>query len=161
MHGHGSFVDSRTHVNIQNAPDLITSLLPALQDYQLSLDAPRPSAASFDAAAAARGQAVFAGPGKCASCHSGAHFTDANSRLHAPSEVVSEPEPNGAPSAASRSATKMYRTTSLRALQFHAPYFHNGTAATLEAVVELYNTRKGLALTPQQKADLVQYLRSL
>jgi hypothetical protein len=35
-------------------------------------------------------------------------FADANQRLHAPSEVVSEPERNGAPSYASRSATKMY-----------------------------------------------------
>jgi hypothetical protein len=31
----------------------------------------------------------------------------------------------------------------------------------VEAVVELYDTRKGLRLTPAQKADLVQYLRSL
>jgi cytochrome c peroxidase len=43
----------------------------------------------------------------------------------------------------------------------HAPYFHNGVAATLEAVVDLYNTRKGLNFTTQQKADLVQYLKSL
>jgi cytochrome c peroxidase len=75
--------------------------------------------------------------------------------------VVSEPEAGGAPSAAARSATKRYRTTPLRALQLHAPYFHNGVAPTLEAVVELYNARKALNLTPQQMADLVQYLRSL
>jgi cytochrome c peroxidase len=82
-------------------------------------------------------------------------------RLHAASEVVSEPEPNGAPSYASRTATKQYRTTPLRALWQHAPYFHNGVAKTLDQVVELYNTRKGLGLTAQQKADLVQYLKSL
>jgi len=52
-------------------------------------------------------------------------------------------------------------TTPLRALQLHPPYFHNGVAPTLEAVVELYNTKKGLNLTAQQKADLVQYLKSL
>jgi cytochrome c peroxidase len=74
---------------------------------------------------------------------------------------VSEPEPNGAPSAAARSATKLYRTTPLRALQLHPPYFHNGIASTLEAVVELYDTRQGLNLTAQQKDDLVQYLKSL
>jgi cytochrome c peroxidase len=55
----------------------------------------------------------------------------------------------------------MYRTTPLRALWQHAPYFHNGVAATLEAVVDLYNTRKGLNLTAQQRVDLVQYLKSL
>jgi cytochrome c peroxidase len=43
----------------------------------------------------------------------------------------------------------------------HPPYFHNGIAATLDAVVELYDTRKGLTLTPAQKADLVEYLKSL
>jgi hypothetical protein len=95
MHGHGSFVDSRVGVNIQNPPDLISGLLPALQEYQLSLDAPTPRAGSFDAATAARGEVVFNGAGKCSSCHSGTLFTDANIRLHPPSDVVSEPEPNG------------------------------------------------------------------
>ena len=161
MHGHGSFVESRLGINIQNPPDLIGALLPALQEYQLSLNAPRPPAGSFDAVAATRGQAVFSGAGNCSTCHTGPLFTDANTRLHAPSDVVSEPEPNGAPSLAARSATKMYRTTPLRALQLHPPYFHNGIALTLEAVVDLYNTRKGLNLTAQQKADLVQYLKSL
>jgi mono/diheme cytochrome c family protein len=163
MHGHGSFSEPRATPpdNVQNPPDSVSALLPALQAYQLSLQKPVPPAGSFDAAAAERGRVVFNGAGQCASCHTGALFTDANSRLHAPSEVVSEPEPNNGPSFASRSATKMYRTTPLRALWQHAPYFHNGVAATLEAVVDLYNTRKGLSLTAQQKADLVQYLKSL
>jgi len=43
----------------------------------------------------------------------------------------------------------------------HPPYFHNGIAPTLDAVVELYNTKNALNLTPQQKADLVEYLKSL
>ena len=73
------------------------------------------------------------------------------SRLHAPGEVVSEPEPNGAPSYASRSATKQYRTAPLRGVWQHPPYFHNGSAATLEAVVDTYNTKKSLGLTTDQK----------
>ena len=163
MHGHGSFTDSRNTppINVQNPPDIISALLPALQQYQLSISTPPPPAGSFDAVAAARGRAVFTGAGQCASCHTGALLTDAPGRLHAASEVVSEPEPNGAPSLASRSATKLYRTTPLRGLWQHAPYFHNGVAPTLDAVVELYNTRKSLNLTAQQKADLVQYLKSL
>ena len=75
--------------------------------------------------------------------------------------MVSEPEPNGAPSYASRSATKMYRTAPLAGLWQHPPYFHNGTAATLEDVVNTYDAKKGLNLTTQQKADLVEYLKSL
>ena len=163
MHGHGSFSEPRTAPpdNVQNPPDQVTPLLPALEAYQLSLVSPAPPAGSVDQAAAERGRAVFNGAGKCASCHTGAIFTDANTRLHAPSEVVSEPEPNNGPSLASRSATRMYRTTPLRALWQHPPYFHNGVAPTLAAVVELYNTRKGLNLTSQQKADLVEYLKSL
>ncbi|HET7457398.1 MAG TPA: c-type cytochrome [Gemmatimonadaceae bacterium] len=161
MHGHGSFSEPRTGVSVDNPPDLISSKLPALQEYQLSLNAPKPPAGSFDVAAAARGRAVFTGAGKCATCHTGSPFTDANQRLHSPAEVVSEPEPNGAPSYASRSATKMYRTAPLQGLWQHPPYFHNGIAPTLAAVVDLYDARKGLHLTAQQKADLVEYLKSL
>jgi mono/diheme cytochrome c family protein len=162
MGGHGTFSDPRTGVNVNNGKDdRISARLPALRAYQLSLKAPAAPAGSFDAAAASRGKAVFSGAGKCASCHSGAEFTDANSRLHAPGEVVSEPEPNGAPSYASRSATKQYRTAPLRGLWQHAPYFHNGSAPTLAAVVDTYNTRKSLGLSASQRADLVEYLKSL
>jgi mono/diheme cytochrome c family protein len=162
MGGHGSFSEPRTGVSVNNGPDdQISAKLPALQAYQLSLPAPRPPQGSFDAAAAARGKAVFEGAGRCASCHSGSEFTDANARLHSPGEVVSEPEPGGAPSYASRSATKQYRTAPLRGLWQHPPYFHNGSAPTLEAVVQAYNTKKSLGLTAAQSADLVQYLKSI
>jgi mono/diheme cytochrome c family protein len=160
--GHGSFVEARTGVKVTNGTDdLITAKLPALQAYQLSLAAPVPPTGSFDVIAAARGKAVFNGAGKCVACHSGPEFTDANLRLHPASEVVSEPEPNGAPSYASRSATKQYRTAPLKGVWQHAPYFHNGTAPTLLAVVETYNTKQSLGLTPSQMTDLAQYLKSL
>ena len=161
MHGHGSFSEPRLGISVNNPPDLISSKLEALQAYQLSLNAPAPPPTTFDPAAAARGQQVFNGAGQCATCHTGSLFTDANERLHSPADVVSEPEPNGAPSYAGRSATKMYRTAPLRGVWQHPPYFHNGIAATLEDVVELYDSRKGLNLTAEQKSDLVQYLKSL
>ena len=162
MHGHGAFSEPRTGVNVNNTPpDLVSSKIPALQAYQLSLAAPLPPAGSFDPAAAARGQQLFNGVGRCATCHTGSLLTDANDRLHAPSEHVSEPEPNGVPSYASRSATKLYRTAPLHGIWQHPPYFHNGLAQTLDAVVDLYSTRLALGLTVQQKADLVQYLKSL
>jgi mono/diheme cytochrome c family protein len=162
MGGHGTFKEPRTGVNVTNGmDDLISAKLPALQAYQLSLNAPPPPAGSFDASAAARGQRVFNGAGACSTCHSGSAMTDANSRLHAASEVVSEPEPNGAPGYASRSATKQYRTAPLHGLWQHAPYFHNGSAATLDAVVQTYNTKKSLGLSTADMADLVQYLKSL
>jgi mono/diheme cytochrome c family protein len=162
MRGHGSFADDRTGVNVTNGTsDLVSSKLPALQAYQLSLTAPPPPAGSFDPAAAARGRMVFEGVGQCSSCHTGPTLTDANITLHPPSDVVSEPEPNGVPSYASRSATKQYRTAPLAGLWQHPPYFHNGSALTLDAVVETYDTKKALGLTSAQKADLVQFLKSL
>ena len=162
MGSHGSFSEPRTGVNVTNGTDdLIGAKLPALQAYQLSIAAPPPPAGSFDATGAARGKLVFNNAGKCATCHTGDKFTDANTRLHPPTDAVSEPEPNGAPSYASRSATKQYRTAPLAGLWQHAPYFHNGTAPTLEVVVQTYNTKQALGLTPEQAADLVQYLKSL
>jgi len=162
MGGHGTFSEPRTGVSVTNGTDdLVTDKLPDLQTYQLTLTAPPPLAGSFNPDAAARGKAVFEGQGNCASCHSGPLFTDADSKLHDPGEVVSEPEPNGAPGYASRSATKMYRTAPLAGVWQHAPYFHNGSAATLDDVVATYNSKKSLGLTEAQSADLVQFLKSL
>ena len=49
----------------------------------------------------------------------------------------------------------------LRGLAARAPYFHNGSAATLADVVDFYDTRFAMHLTAQEKADLVAFLRSL
>jgi cytochrome c peroxidase len=61
--------------------------------------------------------------------------------------------------------TKLYRTTPLRGLwhppQLVGPYFHDGSAATLEAVVDHYVQLFDLGLTAQHKADLVEYLKTL
>jgi mono/diheme cytochrome c family protein/cytochrome c5 len=159
MGGQGSFSEPRLNLSITNGTqDLITSKLPALQAYQLSLKAPVPPAGSFDAVAASRGKLVFEGAGQCATCHSGAMFTDANTRLHPPSDSMAEPE---TPSYAARSATKQYRTSPLKGAWQHAPYFHNGSAATLEDVVRTYDTRMSLGLSGSEVADLAEYLKSL
>jgi hypothetical protein len=49
----------------------------------------------------------------------------------------------------------------LRALAARAPYFHNGSAATLEEVVEFYDTRFEIGFTAQEKKDLAAFLRAL
>jgi cytochrome c peroxidase len=49
----------------------------------------------------------------------------------------------------------------LRGLASRAPYFHNGSAATLRDVVNFYNQRFSLGLTEQQKDDFVAFLKSL
>jgi len=162
MGGQGEFSDPRIAVNVKNGTvDLVSSKLPALRAYQLSLAAPTPPVGSFDAAAASRGKLLFANKGQCITCHSGDAFTDANFRLHPVAETVGEPEAPGVPSYASRTATKQYRTTPLRGAWQHAPYFHNGKAATLQDVVTTYNTRKSLGLSPAEVSDLAEYLKSL
>ncbi len=156
MHGQGNFSDPRLGIHVTQSPDLVTPKLPALRQYQLSIDAPPPPAGSFDVAAAARGRQVFDGAGRCASCHQGANYTDVNSgKLHAPAETGSDPR------YAARTANKAYRTTPLRALWQHAPYFHDGSAKTLADVVERYNQVRKLGLTDQQKRDLVEFLKSI
>jgi cytochrome c peroxidase len=65
------------------------------------------------------------------------------------------------PAYAARTATKQYRTTPLRGLWQHPPYFHDGSATTLEAVVAHYNQTLSLGLTAEQRADLVAYLARL
>jgi mono/diheme cytochrome c family protein len=156
MHGQGNFSDPRLGIDIVQTPDLVTSKLAALRDYQLSLNAPTPPPGSYDVAAAARGRAVFTGAGRCASCHVGARLTDVNSgKLHAPAETGMDPR------YAARTTQRAYRTTPLRGLLQHPPYFHDGTAATLDAVVAHYEGALSLSLTERQRLDLVEYLKSL
>ena len=54
-----------------------------------------------------------------------------------------------------------FKGPTLRALAARPPYFHNGSAASLADVVEFYNTRFNIGFTPQEKADLIAFLRSL
>ena len=54
--------------------------------------------------------------------------------------------------------TKKFRPSGLAA---RAPYFHNGSAATLEEAIEFYETRFALGLTAQEKADLLAFLKAL
>ena len=49
----------------------------------------------------------------------------------------------------------------LRGLAARAPYFHNGSAATLMDVVDFYDTRFNIGMTELQKQDLVAFLSAL
>ena len=102
------------------------------------------------------------GAAGCATCHQPPLYTDVASGpdpsvpvLHDPSEIPTDP------AYAARSATKQWRTTPLRALWQHPPYFHDGSAATLLDVVNRYNDARALGLTERQKADLVEFLKTL
>ena len=49
----------------------------------------------------------------------------------------------------------------LRGLAARAPYFHDGSAATLDDVVDFYDKRFAIKLTPTERADLVAFLSAL
>jgi len=162
MGGQGTFNDPRIGLFITQKPDRVTPKLPALLEYQLSLPAPVPPSGSFNAAAARRGERLFHGKAACATCHTPPTYTDVLGGpdpsipfLHDPAEVGTEPF------YAARSATRKYRTSPLRGIWQHPPYFHDGSAATLLAVVNHYDDVFGLNLSAQQKADLVEFLKSL
>jgi hypothetical protein len=163
MGGHGSFSDPRIGVSVTQTPDLVVPKLPALRDYQLRLEAPPPPRRSFRRAAAQRGEQLFFGAARCATCHQPPAFTDVRGRrsspgtpvLHAPAETGMEPV------YASRSATGAYRTSPLRGIWQHPPYFHDGSAPDLAAVVRHYDAALSLGLSPAQQADLVEFLKSL
>ncbi|HYY14850.1 MAG TPA: hypothetical protein VE758_10510, partial [Chthoniobacterales bacterium] len=117
MGGHGNFSDPRLGINIHQSPDLVTPKLAPLRAYQHSLPAPTTVAGNADAAR--RGTQVFAA--NCQQCHVGGSNTDNNSAvLHQPAETGMD----GA--YAARTTKKAYRTTPLRGLRFHPPYFHDG-----------------------------------
>ena len=170
MHGQGTFYDPRLNDpvkfpvaaragfgNVRSNPDLITAKLPALQFYQLAIAAPPAPAGSFDAAAAARGEALFNDQAKCATCHVPPIYTEPGWNMHTPQEIGIDDFQ------AKRSPDERYRTSPLKGLWTHQKggFYHDGRFATLPEVVDHYNTVLGTNLTAQQKADLVEYLKSL
>ncbi len=114
-----------------------------------------------------QGRQVFNGPGRCFICHGGPNFTDNlfhNIGVRPIFEdlglggITGNPPQNG-----------RFRTPTLRNVGLRAPYFHNGSKATLMDVVDFYD-RGGdfhvnqdpaiipLGLTPQEKNALVAFL---
>jgi mono/diheme cytochrome c family protein len=170
MHGKGTFYDPRLNdeerfpvaaragfADVRNTPDLVSGKLAALHFYQLALAAPAPTPGSFDAGAAARGAALFAGRAGCAHCHVPPLFTEPGWNMHTAEEIGIDDFQ------ASRSPDQRYRTTPLRGLSTHAVggYYHDGRFATLADVVQHYDEHFDLGLTDGDVADLVEYLKSL
>ena len=170
MHGKGTFYDPRLndrtrfpvaaragHGNIRNNPDQVTPKLAALHYYQLSIPAPEPPAGSFDKVAAGRGKLLFEGKAQCGTCHVPPLFVEPGWPMHTAEELGIDDFQ------ASRSPDKRYRTTPLRGLFVRAKggFYHDGRFPTLETVVDHYDRHRRLRLTPEEKSDLVQYLKSL
>jgi cytochrome c peroxidase len=170
MHGKGTYHDVRlddaakfpvaaSHGfgHVDASPDRVTPKLASLQAYQLSLVAPTPPDGSFDAVAAERGAALFAGTAKCATCHVPPLFTEPGWNMHTAAEIGIDDFQ------ASRSPDGRYRTTPLKGLFARAKggFYHDGRFATLRDVVDHYDATFSLGLSAAQKEDLVAYLKSL
>ncbi|MGE0546201.1 MAG: hypothetical protein AB7O24_20780 [Kofleriaceae bacterium] len=170
MRGKGNFFDRRLDDattfpiaaanrlgHIRNDEDLISAKLPALQFYQLALVPPKPPEGSFDPAAAARGDVLFEGKAQCTNCHFEGIYTEAGWPMHTAAEIGIDDFQ------AMRSPEKMYRTSPLGGLfaRTKGGFYHDGRFATLLDVVTHYDAFMELALTESEKADLVEYLKSL
>jgi len=117
-----------------------------------------------------RGYKLFSDPakGNCAACHSGANFTD--NGFH---NIGIRGKDDGRFNIRKVAAMKgAFKTPTLRDIELTAPYYHDGSAATLRDVVDHYarggddrsnvsaDVRK-LDLSEQDKQDLVAFMRSL
>lgn len=170
MSGLGTFYDPRLddadkfpiaaangfgHIN--DDPDLITSKLADLHFYQLAIPAPTPPEGSYNRQAAARGEAIFMGKANCAGCHVPPLYTEPGWNMHTPEEIGIDDFQ------AKRSPDERYRTAPLGGLWTHMEggFYHDGRFATLQDVVEHYNSHFDLGLTQEEINDLIEYLKSL
>jgi len=119
--------------------------------------------------AAKRGFAIFNGKGQCSLCHEGWNFT--NDSFH---DTGLRSTDSGRAAFLPNIPKMMhaFKTPGLREIERRGPYMHDGSIATLEAVVEHYDgggtdrpSRSDLigplGLTPQDKSDLVAFLKTL
>lgn len=120
--------------------------------------------------AAQRGLKVFNGKGNCSACHSGANFSDGAFHNIGVGMTAKEPDLGRYVITKLGGDRGAFRTPTLREIDRHAPYMHDGSQQTLEDVVECYD--KGghpnpqldeeifpLKLSVEEKADLVTFLK--
>ncbi len=105
----------------------------------------------------ARGQALFAGKARCATCHPAPYYTD-NSMHNLKAERFYKQTLAGG---MMMSHDGPIKTFPLRGIKDSPPYLHDGRCLTLEDTVEYFNLIQQLHLTAPEKKDLVAFLRCL
>jgi cytochrome c peroxidase len=101
-------------------------------------------------ASESRGEELFFGKAKCGSCHAAPFYLDHQLHdLHV--ERFLKDEPGDGP----------IKTFTLRGIKDSPPYLHDGRLLTLEDTVEFFNIVLQLKLAPQEKQDLVAFMRQL
>ncbi|MDT8283028.1 MAG: c-type cytochrome, partial [Gammaproteobacteria bacterium] len=124
-----------------------------VQAFLQSIVSPPPG--PFDEAKAEQGMELFFGKANCVACHNSAEGTGAEGQYFT---NITEQAPTGL-------LALGIKTPGLRGLAFTAPYFHDGSAATLEEVVARYTSEDipevPSYLTAGEQAAIVEYLKSL
>lgn len=155
-------------------PQTIAAAISAFERTVVSEKAPFDRWIAGDATAigddARRGFIVFNREGRCAQCHSGWRFTDDS--FHDIGLVTDDPG-RGAQLPQIPVMHSAFKTPTLRNIAARAPYMHNGSVATLDEVIEAYDRGgfvarpslspeiRPLQLRPQQKRDLLAFLKTL
>ena len=144
--------------------DLIAEALASFQRTLVSYDSDVDRYLSGNTSAlsesAKRGMELFTGRGGCVKCHNGSLLSDQKLHYIGVHEMMGD-SPQGTP----------YKTPSLRDVALRGSYMHNGRFRTLDAVIEFYQGAERtegppaevpvLVLNPQQKSDLIAFLKSL
>jgi cytochrome c peroxidase len=122
-----------------------------------------------------KGFALFIDPAKanCAACHAGPNFTDSSfHNLGLASFGKTNPDMGRYAQKPVASLKGAFKTPTVRESANTAPYFHDGSATTLEQVVDFYaqgglvktnlsRSMKELTLTAEEKSQLVSFLNAL
>lgn len=172
MGGQGNFYDPRLNddrkfpiaaangfgnIRVSAEEDRVSSKLPALHLYQLSLSAPAADKDTLNKYAIKRGQALFNGKAQCSTCHVPPLYTESGWNLHKPEEIGIDGFQAG------RSPDEGYRTAPLKGIWTHhkGGFYHDGRFATLLDVINHYNEFFNLELQQTEKHDLKEFVNSL
>ncbi|GJL58313.1 MAG: cytochrome-c peroxidase [Nitrospirales bacterium] len=122
---------------------------------------------------AQRGMAIFKGKGRCILCHNDSNFTDNRFHNLGVPQVGPMKEDLGRYYVTLRERDKgAFKTPTLRSITESAPYMHDGAFKTLEEVIDFFDKggnanpqlsplMKPLGLSPQEKTDLIAFLKAL
>ena len=122
--------------------------------------------------AAQRGWTLFSGKANCSQCHAGYTLSDSDFHNIGVGMKAAEPDLGRFKVTGQEADRGAFKTPPLRDVRFTAPYMHDGSVATLEEVIELYDRggepnpwldakMKPLGLTAQEKADLLAFMHAL
>ncbi len=147
-----NFLDRQTQVNFMAEFQEMLDFPPAPKlDLFGKLDPTKATPAEL------HGQEIFFGKGQCSNCHAAPYYTDNlthdlhTERFFKPARINGMLAVGDGP----------IKTFPLRGIKDTPPYLHDGRLLTLEDAVEFFNLIDGTKLTPQEKKDLVAFLREL